>query len=256
MDLAQVLHELWQRRNWLVVGAVIALIAGLSTAYNIGVFPPKLEEKALSIGSADTQILIDTPQSSLTDLGVGLRPLAERASVFARFMTSRPVRASIAREVGLKEDDLVTEAPLAAGAEPGRAERSDALLGEDKSYRVRFSTDTGLPTITIRAQAPRVEDAVRLANAAAAGFASYVKAVQVKQNVPRERRVTVRQLGGAEGGTIAEEINRPLAILTFVGVFMGFCLLVLLVSGVSRSMRELQEGERQAQPVPPNDPVH
>jgi hypothetical protein len=244
MDLAQVLHELWQRRNWLVLGALIALFAGLSTGYHVGLLPPKVEKKSLAIGTANTQILIDTPQSSLTDLGIGLEPLAERASVFARFMTSRPVRASIAQEVGLKEDELVTEAPQSEAVDPNRAERSDALLGEDTSYRISFATDRGLPTITIRAQAPRAEDAIRLADAGAAGFARYVKAVQHKQHVPLERRVTVRQLGKAEGGTVAADINRPLAILTFVGVFIAFCLLLLLASNVSQSMRDIREAEQ------------
>lgn len=247
MDLAQVINELWKRRGWLAIGLAIALFVGLSTAYRISILPPGLEQKSLSIGAADTQILIDTPDSSLTDLGVGLEPLAERAGVFARFMTSRPVRAAIAREVGLKEQELHTEAPLSDGSaalrEPAQAKRSNELLGENRDYRLRFATDSGLPTVTIQAQAPRAVDAVRLADAGAAGFAEYVKAVQAKQKVPPERRVTIRQLGNAEGGTIAEEINRPLALLTALGFFIGFCLLVLLGSNLSKSLRELRAAE-------------
>lgn len=250
MDLAQILKELWSRRGWLAVGAVVALVAGLATAYNLSFLPPKLEKKALSIGVAHTQILIDSPASSLTDLGRDLQPLAQRASVYARFMTTRPVRRAIAAEVGLRDDQIITEAPLLAqvpkaAQEPVAADRGGDLLGEDVAYRMRFSTDAGLPTITIQAQAPRVEDAERLADAGAAGFASYVQQVQRRQGIPEPRRVTVRQLGAAQGGVVAEEVNRPLAALTFVGVFVGWCLLVLLVSNVTRSMRELEaEGER------------
>lgn len=248
MDLAQILKELWSRRRWLAVGLVVALVAGLSTAYKIGFLPPKLEKKALAIGVADTQILIDSPDSSLADLGRDLDPLAKRAGVYARFMTTRPVRRAIAAEVGLRDDQIITETPLLgqvpkAAQEPANAPRSRALLGEDTFYRLRFTSDSGLPTITIHAQAPRVEDAVRLANAGATGFANYVRQVQQRQGIPEVRRVTVRQLGAAQGGVLAEEINRTLALLTFIGVFVGWCLLVLLVSNVTRSMRELGDSD-------------
>jgi hypothetical protein len=254
MDLAQILKELWSRRGWLAVGLVVALFAGLATAYEIGVLPPSLEKKALSIGVADTQILIDSPDSSLADLGRDLEPLAKRAGVYARFMTTRPVRRAIAAEVGLEDHEIITETPLLsqvpkAAKEPANAERSRKLLGEDNAYRLRFTTDSGLPTITIYAQAPRVEDAERLANAGATGFANYVRQVQQRQGIPEVRRVTVRQLGAAQGGVLAEEINRPLAALTFAGVFIGWCLLVLLVGNVSRSMRELSEAEDRERPV-------
>jgi hypothetical protein len=246
MDFAQVLRELWLRRAWLALGVVVALIAGLSTAYRIGVLPPKLTERALSIGAADTQILIDSPESALTDLGTDFKPFADRAQVYARFMTSRPVREAIAREVGLEDQDLIVSSPPSPNQtreqrEPAATRRDNDLLGETNQYRLHFSTDPGLPTITIGAQAPRVEDAVRLADAAAIGFRKYVAAVQQRQDVPPERRVTVRQLGAAQGGVVAEDINRPLAILTFVAVFIAWCLLVLLASNVARSMRQLDE---------------
>lgn len=247
MDFAQVLRELWLRRGWVALGAAIALIAGLATAYRISVFPPSLDEKTLSIGAADTQILIDSPQSALTDLGRDFRPLADRASVYARFMTSRPVQRAIAREVGIDESQLFVNAPPTGDQtreqrEPSSEERDNELLGENLGFRLNFSAQPGLPTVTISAQAARVEDAIRLANAGAIGFEKYVEAVQERQRVPAERRVTIRQLGSATGGVVAEDVNEPLAILTFAGAFIAWCLLVLLFANVSKSMRELNEG--------------
>lgn len=250
MDFAQVIRELLNRRGWLAIGVVIALVAGLATAYRISLFPPGLEEKALSIGVADTRILVDSPASALTDLGRDFDALAKRANVYSRFMTSRPVREAIAREVGLQENQIVTEAPIQrslpkVATEPVAAERGRDLVGENVPYRLRFATDVGLPTITIVAEAPTEEDAVRLADAAAVGFDKYVKGVQSRLDVPEARRVTIRQLGAATGGVVTEEVNRPLALLTFVGVFIGWCLLILLVSSVSRSMKELNEAEER-----------
>lgn len=257
MDLAQILRELWTRRGWLALGLVVALVAGLATAYRISVFPPGLDKKSLSVGVADTQILIDSPASALADLGRDLDPFAKRAQVYARFMTSRPVRRAIAAEVGLRDHEVITEAPLLgsvpkAAQEPVASQRSRQLLGEDVAFRLRFTSDPGLPTVTIQAQAPRVDEAERLANAGATGFAKYVEQIQRRQGVPEPRRVTVRQLGSAQGGVLAEEINRPLAILTFVGVFIAWCLLVLLGSSVARSMRELRENDNGERPASGN----
>jgi hypothetical protein len=261
MDFAQIIKELYLKRGWVAFGVAVALFAGLSTAYKISLFPPSLEKKALSIGTADTQILIDTPASSLTDLGVRLDPLAERASVYSRFMTSRPVRAAIAEEVGLDEHQIITEAPLRSNQplnaqEPVAAERSKKLLEEDEAYRLRFQTDDGLPTITIFAQAPRAEDAIRLANAGAAGFARYVKAIQAKQEIPRTRRVQVRQLGRAEGGMVAEKVNMSLAAVTFIGAFIVWCLLILLVTTLARNVRQLQDSEQAAEDQSPATESH
>ncbi|MDX6672408.1 MAG: hypothetical protein QOI91_2771 [Solirubrobacteraceae bacterium] len=249
MDLAQIVSELWHRRGWVLLGVAVSLLVGLSTAYRIQFLPPNLEPKALSLGAANTQILIDSPDSALTDIGRDLDPLAVRASVFARFMTSEPVREVIARQVGLPKSAIVTEAPLspnqpAAAKEPPAATRGNQLVGEGRTYRLRFSSDQGQPTITIAASAPNARDAVRLANAGAVGFKKYMERIQATQNVPSARRVTVRQLGNAEGGTVTGQINTKLLIAAAIGALIAWCLLVLLVSNVARSLRELREVER------------
>jgi len=101
----------------------------------------------------------------------------------------------------------------------------------------------GLPTVTIDAQAPNAADAVKLANAGAAGFKAYVRAVQNRQGIPLKHRVTIRQLGHAEGGTVAPGVNAKLAVVITLAAFVVWCLLVLLTVSVARSWRELDAAE-------------
>lgn len=248
MDLAQVLRELWRRRGWLALGALLALYLALTTAYRVGLFPPSLERKTLAVGVADTQLLVDTPRSALTDVGRDLEPLAARATVFTHFMTSLPVREAVARRVGLPASAIQADAPPSpnqprAATEPTAAQRGSAVVGERRGYRLFFSNDPTSPTVNIRAQAPTARDAIRLANAGAAGFRAYVQRIQVQQGDPPARRVQLRQLGSAQGGIVGGEINERLAALAFAGAFVGWCLLVLLVVNVARSWRELEAEE-------------
>lgn len=235
----------------MLLGIAIAGVAGLSTAYRLSLFPPDITERALSYGSANTQVLVDTPSSALTDLGPQLEPLAKRAAVFTRLARTLPVRQAIAREVGADEQAIVVEAPIQsnepnAATEPTAERRSDSLLEEDRRFRIIFEADRGLPAVNIFARAPLAEDAVRLADAGAAGFIKYIEAVQRRQEVPAARRVTLRQLGAARGGVIAGDINLELAALTFAGVLFAWAVLMLVVGGVVDNMRKLREAEEAA----------
>lgn len=251
MDLAQAIRELGRRPGWLLLGAFIALVAGLSTAYRISVFPPALDSKAFSIGSAATQVLIDTPTTSIVDNRIDLGPLSQRALVLSRLATSRPVRAAIAREVGLNETDLQVNAPI-VGALPrttgtgDRERRLQTILEENRDFRLSFTAENGLPAITITAEAPTAEDAVKLANAGSIGFTKYVRRVQTGQDVPEAAGIAVRRLGEAEGGVVGKGINRQLVALTFVGVFFAWCILILVIAGLRRNLATIRDAEQAA----------
>lgn len=249
MDFAQVLMELWRRRVWLLVGLVVATVVAVSTVYRVSLFPPDLESRQLELGVADTQLLVDAPNSAITDLGIGFKQLSERAGVYTRLMTTRPVRRAIARRMDVPEEAIVTVAPLPnsvprAGREPDRPTRANEILDEIGRLVLTFTSVPTAPTITIQAEAPTGETAVRLADAAAEGFTAYVEKRERVEGVPPSRRVALRQLGSAQGGTIAEGVDLKLAALAFAGTFLVWCLLVLLVSNVAASMRTLRAAER------------
>lgn len=244
MDVAQVLRELWRRRVLMVLGVVVAIVAALASGYRLSVLPPGLSSKSLSINTANTSVLIDTQDSAIGNVLVDLRPLVARASVYTRYMTTLPVRRAIAAEAGIPLESLVADAPFGTNiareaSQPVAADRSQGLLEEQRRFYLRFTTDSGLPLVLINANAPSLDEAVALADAGAQGFIEHIKRVEDARRVPVSRRVILRQLGSAEGGTVASNVKTEVMVATFLGVLVAWALLVLLVTSIARSWREL-----------------
>lgn len=245
MDFAQALHQLWTRRGWTTLGLLVAIVVGASTAYDITPFPPSLQQKHLALGTASTAILVDTPRSSVTDLRADLKPLTERAYLFARLATSEAVAERLAKNIGVRRDQLLVEAPIDGAVRPQsqRETRVTSILSQNREFRVNFAAQPGLPNIQVNAQAPRLADALKLADAAAQTFADYIREVQRRQEQPASARVVLRQLGPATGGTIAKEINRSLAVLGFLTAFVAWCVLMIVITGVASNLRAIRESQ-------------
>ena len=257
MDFAQALHELSRRKGLVALGIVLAVVVALSTAYNFNGVPPKPQKKTLALGTGSASLLVDTPDSSVTNLNADLQPLAARAVILSRLATSEKVREAIARNAGLRPSQLNIEAPIDGAVRPQsqRETRVASILGEDASFKVNFIAQQGLPTIAVNTQAPRVADARRLADISAGTFRRYISAVQTRQGRSQTNRVVLRQLGPAEGGTVAKQINKQLALLAFIAAFVGWCLIVLVAASVMRNLREIRQAEHAGPPTEANEPA-
>lgn len=249
MDFAQALNELWNRRGWVLVGAFVALAVAISTAYDLRLNPLGLQGKALPIATAGTNLLVDTPDSAITDLSADLGPLVDRAIAFGRLGVSQQVRRDIARRVGVRERDIAFASPLEGEQRPQstRDRRITSILEGNRDFQVAFVAERGLPNIRVQTQAPEVRDALRLADESAKALIDYIADIQRRQGRPVSRRVVLRQLSAPAGGVIAAEINRQLLVLSFVATFIAWCLLMLLTMGVVRNVRALRRAEAEAE---------
>jgi hypothetical protein len=242
LELANILKELWRQRVWVALGLLVAVVVSASTIYRIGLSPPSLEKKALEFAAGDTQLLIDSRRSSLTDLEQDLGPLVTRADVFARLMTSAPVKRSIAAEVGLPPEGFTAQSQAdvnrpRAEKEATAEQRANQIRGEGVGYRLFFDVEGSLPVISIASQAPTTKDALRLADGAAVGVAKYIARLKKAQRTPVSAQVQVRRLGKAQGGLVNEGADTTAAALGFGGTFVGACLLILLASNVVSAWR-------------------
>lgn len=245
MDFAQVLLVLWRRRGWVALGALLALVVGLSTGYRIGFLPPSLKPRSLAQGTASTELLVDSPRSALTDLTKDITILETRAAVLAPFMTTEPVRRAIAAQVGLPVREIYTSAPLNPDGtlfsnEPSAAQRSKQLIGQGASYRLNFAANAYQPTISVTATAPTVADAIRLANGASIAFINYISHIEQVQSIPLTHRTVIRQLGAPEGGLIGGSVNVQLVAVAFLGALIGWMVVVVIVSSVAENVRRIR----------------
>jgi zinc-ribbon domain len=243
MEIAQILKTLWRRKLWVALGCCLAVAAAWATSYKV-TFPPSFESRSIEFGSATTQILLDTGQySPLYDLEAPLEPLAERAHVYARLVESEPVQEIIAREAGYAPYEILISGRTASqdftrsSKESAAEQRSQQLAGEAELKRLLFAAEEGLPVLSIYAQAPTPEEAMRIADAGARGLSDYVNTLESRKETSAGNRVELRQLGAARGGWVNQGASRPLALMAFAGVFLGWCVLVFLGSNLVAALR-------------------
>jgi hypothetical protein len=242
------------RRAWLLVGVVVAGVAGESTIASISLLPPSLHSKPIAFAVAGTEISVqssssagDTPQLS------NLFPLAQWSAVLAEEMTSPELKTLIARKAGIAGSQLAIDGPLASNLqrtqqEPTQQKRSYQLLSEGDRYRITLQTAADVAAVTIAARAPSQAAARELALATVRAAYQYLHDAEASAGTPKPDRVQVAQLqpvaitGGSGGHT--------LAVLVFVIVYALWCGLVLLGEKLIRDLHALQSRRERSPSAP------
>jgi hypothetical protein len=240
MEFALVLRELARRRRMVAIGVLVAAIVAVLSVYRLEGL--ELKPRSLQHSSASTQVLVDSQPSVLGNVSQSFEPLTARAGVYANFMTSPVVLNLIGQQVGLSGEQIYAAGPVSANEprveqEPTALRRNVEITGETKPYRLNFETQANLPTISINSQAPTTKQAVALANAAAVGMQRYVAGIETANRIPPSSRVAIHQLGPASGAVADAGIRKSLAAMTFVAVFLVWCVLVLVVSRFRETWR-------------------
>ena len=226
MRLGMHLRELWGLRAWAALGVALAVLAALATVYRVGLFPPSLQSRSLDIGAAHTRVVVDTPKSKVVDLDAGtadFNSLATRTSLLANVMVSEPVKAMIARRLGVSADRVVARAPIIANVprqitEPGAERSAGDILAQTNQYRLYIEANPQVPILNIHAQGPSQESAKQLADGAVSALREYLGTVAARQSVPHVRQVRLEQLGRAQGRVVNDGAGLQLALLAFAVV--------------------------------------
>ncbi len=213
MEIAQALVQLWERKIWLLVGLIVAGVAG---------FGVHKAAKSSVYSAATTQMVVDAPRSALGDIQSSLEPFTARAGVFALLMTSPQALNAIGQAAGIPGNEIAAEGPPQANL----PQVGSSPTPIDTPYKLQLNQDPTLPTVDIYAQAPSAKEAVDLANGAVTGFATYLKSLQVQGSVPTGQRVEIRQLGSAIGGVVNSSASTKMA-----GI-VGFVVLLLWCGGI------------------------
>jgi hypothetical protein len=233
MGFVLVLRELSRQRLLLAIGVLIAAVAATFSVYRFD--GGSFKARSLQYSSANTQVLVDSPSSALGNISQQFEPLSARAAIYANFMASPVVLNLIGQQVGLSGEQIYAAGPVSAAQprvvqEPTALKRNVEITGETNPYRLNFESQANLPTINIYSQAPTTSQAVALANAAAVGLQRYVAQLESTSGVPPRSRVTIRQLGFANGAVVDGGISKALMAMVFVAVFVLWCLLMIVVA--------------------------
>ena len=251
MQLGMHLHEVWRHPIGAATSLILATLVAVWSVADISLFPPRLNSRALDMATAYTQVIIDTPYSSVLDLRQGtddLLPLKNRALLIGSLMGSAPVRSYIARRAGVAPEQLQIVAPRTpqqprprteAGAKKGPKD----LVKSTDQYRLDVSANPSVPFLEIYAQAPSGKASEELANAAVRGLDDYLENLARTEGTPEEMNVELRQLGKARGSVINGGIRVQVVVVVFTLVFALSCAATILIGRVRRGWQLAEAAE-------------
>jgi hypothetical protein len=253
MDLGRHLHELWRLRFGMVICLLIGIYAALSISYEISVFPPGLTPRSVQMASASTQVLVDTPKSTVIDLRQNLfdiESMTNRAVLLGNVMASEPVLAYIARRAGIPPDVIRASTPRTPNsprpfAAPGQEAKTSDLLRSTNQYRLSIEADPTVPVLKIYAQAPTAKASEELGNAAVDGLRDYLNQVARSQGVALDKQVRIEQLGRARGAVINAGARWQIGFLAFLGAFGAAAAAGIFMSRVRRGWSRAQADEER-----------
>lgn len=232
MGLVGLSHVLWKRR--------IAVLAGMLVAIAVGVVGLQRGSATASAASSLTKVLIDTPNSLVADAKArGAATIYTRARLLGALIAGDDARAEIARRAGLQPSELAIAGPGAA-APPDvitpLAEQAIAVAKPTGVYLVSVEVTPELPIVSIDANAPSRDEAVRLGRAAVETLSS------VARSAPGGGGMAIEQLGRPLIATKEAAQSKTKAVGGALMLFVAWCMGCVLFDGAARR-RKLRRAE-------------
>jgi hypothetical protein len=245
------MRTLWRLRRGVFVCAVLALLVAVWCVAKVSLFPPGLTPRALEMATASTQVVVDTPRSTLLDLRQDnyLETLTNRAVLLGNVMAIGKVRAEIARRARIPAEALEVTPPLTqkqprALAAFGNKRRTTDILQLNDQYRLKIHVNPTVPVLYLYSQTPTTGSAEALANAAVDAMRGYLRRLAQSRGTPETERIRVAQLGQARGEVINGGVEWQVAFLAFLMTLAASCATLIFVSRVKDGWRLAAWSER------------
>jgi hypothetical protein len=227
MRFGTYMRNLSGRRRIVIAAFLVGLIAAVYSVDHISLFPPRLTPKDVSIATAHTSLVVDTPDSVVLDLRQdtsSFTGLQNRAILLGNVIAGGPVLDYMAAQVHVPDTDIQVLAPATPDQPLPRV-----IVGHDRSvkdifryanqYRVSVEASPTAPMLDIYTEAPTVTAAVALANGAVDGLNRYMATLAAERKVSGKDQIRLTQLGRAEGAVTNPGANWQLALLAFLAGF-------------------------------------
>jgi hypothetical protein len=254
-----VLRELWRRRFVVGIGIAYALLVVVLMTYRVSFgIPPKIESRQYTAGIAASDVLVDSPNSQIVDVGGGnadvegatidLGGLSTRARLLANLMSSSPLKDNIAKAAGIRADHLIVIAPTGDDLTPQPTSSSTTVkvkMGDRDATVLGLFVDETLPILTMRVQAPAPETAELLATSAVKELREYLKSVASADKVPDARQLVIEPLGPATSAPVVKGPRRLFAILAGLFVIVLWCVATVMIPRFARTWRDAARAEAE-----------
>jgi hypothetical protein len=246
------LRTLWQLRVWVLGCLALSLLAAVWSVMQISLAPPSLASRAISMASATTQVVVDTPQSTLVDARTdtyNIDALTNRAVLVGNLMATPEVRAEIARLAHVPPALLQIQPPLTPKqprvlAEDGHERHTTDIAKLNDEYRLVITANPTVPVLRIYAATGDERSAAALANAAVDATSKRLDQLARSSGTPNNDQIKLTQFGRAEGVVINEGASLRVAALAFLITFALSCASVLYVRRVREGWQLAELAER------------
>lgn len=240
----------------LVMSVTAATLAAIASVNSIVLVPPGLEPRPLQVAGAHTRITLDLPRPLVSDqlaTDGDYRTLHDRTVLLGTLLTSPPAMRHVARRAGIAEDRIaavtrVTADVPAAITEPDSERRANEIREAKKLYRLEVDPDPQTPTLQITTQAPTVDEATRLADAAAPGLRDFNAELARREGAVGAPALRIQQLGDARGAVLNGGASAVIAALTFVFVLL-FSLAAAALAARLRARVGARPGDERLHPA-------
>lgn len=228
MTAVSVLRELWERRLLVAAAAATAAIVAVAAVYDLALAPPSISKQDHVEARGSIEILIDSAQSPIADVGRNLEPLTARAGVFSRYIAGGNVINRISDQTGIPAGEIEVAGPVPL---PGEAVGAAAPPQQQRPYGIEVAQRDALPIVNVVSRAPTLEEARQLVAAVPPAVRGIVGGIQRQQEIPDRKRVTFRVLGPPLAQVVTAANGAKVALMIFLFLFS---LLVLLILGLPR----------------------
>lgn len=248
-ELASILVRLWRLRAGVVAVVTVAVVVGILTVLRPTGDPPFLERRATSTAVAQTELLVDTRSSSISDAEQDLENVVARAAVYARFAQLDEVREIAAQRAGVPAETIQTNVVIADVGSPGQppAPVDEALSADsaDEPYVLTARVPAEVPVVSLSAQAPTLDAARELVRGATDGLVGYVTDF-VREEQPISEQIVLSRISPTVATPVTDAT--PIALAAALAVLITFlgCGVVLLVDGLRSEIDAKRRGTRRA----------
>jgi len=233
---------LWRLRGGVAVALVFAVVATGWSLYRLQLSPLSIQPRTMTMATARTQVVVDTPGSTMLDLKTGTNnfdSLRDRAILLGNVIASSPVRDDIGRRLGIPGGVIEVAAPRTPerprSVVGSTAEKKTTdILRSNEQYRLSIQASPTVPLLDIYAEAPDAKTSAGLANATVDSLQRYIDDLARRDGTPSRDLVRLRQLGRADGAVINHGVSLRAAFLVFLLTFGAGCATAVLVHRIRR----------------------
>jgi len=243
VTLSQIIFVLRSHPAGVALVTLLSMLAGVLGGHKLVGFPPHLQGRVLDTGIASKQIMLDKPETVLTNYHTDAGPLVVRTGAIGQLMVSRSVLDAIAHRMAIPSSAITAEGPwngppsIYNVVTPSEA-RANQVLAESTPYRLTFMTRTGLPVITVFAQAPSPAEAAVLADVAFPALRSYLEKMHADNDAPATHPLVIRDMGPATPGSVGGGAHKAVPVLAAVATFILGLMALLSVAALRARMRD------------------